>query len=68
MLIHYGHQVAGHGILESYKGNVAKPLVQKEYNFYEATQQKYPDLFKWIPAYYGKTMIEQKGSIQRFFA
>ena len=62
MLVHYGHQVAGHGVLESYRGgNVAKPLVQKEYQFYEKTLANHPSLFKWIPSYLGKATIDAKG-------
>lgn len=62
---HYGHQVAGHGVLQLYgDAHIAKPKVDREYVFYERAQ-KTPDLAfvsKWMPSYFGIVRSSEKGT------
>eukprot|EP01113_Clastostelium_recurvatum_P043223 TRINITY_DN7104_c0_g1_i2.p1 TRINITY_DN7104_c0_g1~~TRINITY_DN7104_c0_g1_i2.p1 ORF type:complete len:367 (-),score=53.48 TRINITY_DN7104_c0_g1_i2:21-1067(-) len=51
------HQVGGHCKMMRSKGIVMKPLVQREFQFYERACFEYPRIIPYIAHYYGTTSL-----------
>src|SRR4051794_23622987 len=50
----FAYQVAGHGALLNYgKGKICKPLIPREFTFYETLQKSSSDLAFFTAVFYG---------------